>query len=209
MRSILFQILNFFYCLIFPFSITKKGKNCHVIFCDGHSISGKDNKIIFKDGVKLYKCCFTIKGNNNTIIIGNHCIISKTNFWVLGNGNKIEIGDKTTVGRNTEFATLEGTNITIGQDCMFSHDILVRTSDSHSIVNEKGERINKSKDINIGNHCWIGLQCLILKGSSIADNSILAARSMLNKQFEEEGCIIGGAPAKLLKQHINWDRKKL
>lgn len=131
-------------------------------------------------------------------------------FWLSGNNNRIEIGEGTTVGARTEFAALEGTSITIGKDCMFSHDIRLRTSDSHSIVEETtGKRLNHAEDIRIGNHCWVGMQSLVMKGSSLADNSVLSARSLLNKQFADKGCIVGGSPAKILKEHINWDRKKL
>ena len=92
---------------------------------------------------------------------------------------------------------------------MFSHNIRLRTSDSHSIVDSKGNRINYSKNIVVGNHVWVGLESLILKGSVIADNSVVAARATVNKQFEQSGCIIAGAPAKQIKEDINWDRRKL
>ena len=113
------------------------------------------------------------------------------------------------MGHNCEFATLEGTAIVVGEDCMFSHDIRLRTSDSHSIINNEGVRINNAKSISVGNHCWIGMQVLILKGSQVQDNSIVAARALVSKQFDEGCAIIAGMPATIIRTNINWDRKRL
>lgn len=185
------------------------GKGCKLSNCDAHHVRGKGNKVIIADGSKLNNCEFIFKGNNNTVIIGSGCSISHSSFWVSGNCNKIEIGNNTSIGNDCQFATLEGTSISIGEDCMLSHNIRLRTSDSHSIVDDQGNRINFAKDITIGNHVWVGLESLILKGSVIADNSVVAARATVNKQFELPGCVIAGAPAKQIKSNISWDRRKL
>ena len=71
------------------------------------------------------------------------------------------------------------------------------------------KRLNGKIHITIGNHVWVGLECLILKGSIIANNSVIAARATVNKQFEQPGCIIAGAPAKQIKENINWDRNRI
>ena len=186
-----------------------KGKHSFLSFCDGHSIKGGENLIEVEDYAQLSHCRFIIKGSNNRIAIGKSCRLSRTTFWISGDDNEIVLGDGTTVGRNCEFATLEGTKIIVGKDCMFSHDILVRTSDSHSIVDLNGKRINPARDIKIGNHVWVGLQSLILKGTIVADNSVIGARTIVNKRFEEPGCTVAGTPATIIKKGINWDRRKL
>lgn len=206
--NVLNTIGRVYSCLMMPRNVIY-GNNSLISFCDGHSVKGKGNVLKFGDGCQLNHCSFIIKGNKNKVTIGKRCRLSHVTFWISGEGNEIVLGDDTTAGRRTQFATLEGTKILIGSDCMFSHDVLMRTSDSHSIVNSEGIRINHAKDIIIGNHCWIGLQCLILKGSILADNCVLAARSTLNKSVVENGCIVGGVPAKILKTGINWDRKRL
>ena len=213
MQNAIFWIFNFLVitCRL-PIQKSVKfdmGKKSRLVNCDAHSIHGRYNIICVGDKSKLSGCKFVFKGNNNVIRIGNNCQLSKTTFWISGNGNCIEIGNKTTVGNNCQFATLEGTNIKIGEDCMFSHDIYVRTSDSHSILDKDNNRINQSQSISIGNHVWVGLQALILKGSEISDNSVVAARAIVSKKFNEEGCLLVGAPAKIIKEEINWSREKL
>lgn len=52
--------------------------------------------------------------------------------------------------------------------------------------------------ISIGKNCFIGMGSMILAGVSIADNTIVAAGSVVTKSVIEEGTIVGGAPAKLI-----------
>lgn len=194
---------------LFPFTVVNYGSNSICKFCNGRWIKGRNNKIELGDNTSLYKCKFIVKGNNNTIVIGRNCVFNTTTFWISGDNNQIVIGDNTTIGHNCEFATLEGTSIKVGEDCMFSHDVRLRTSDSHSIINTQGLRLNKAKDICIGNHCWVGMQVLVLKGVQIQNNSVLAARSLVSKPFMEGGVIIAGTPATVIKNDINWDRKRI
>lgn len=93
---------------------------------------------------------------------------------------------------------------------MFSNNISVRTTDSHSIIDSSGNRINYALDVYIGNHVWVGLQSLILKGANISDNSIVAARSVVpSSTICEQNCILAGLPAKIIRRNINWCRKRL
>jgi acetyltransferase-like isoleucine patch superfamily enzyme len=80
----------------------------------------------------------------------------------------------------------------------------LHTTDYHKIL-EDGRYTNPPKNIHIGSHCWIGLQCLILKGTSIADNVIVGARSLLNKEFPESNAVIAGNPAGIVKRDVTWD----
>lgn len=210
MRKIIGLLFNFFYNIIIPPpKFTQKGRGNYIRFCNGRFINGKNNRIIINNNCSLNRCQFFISGNNNTIIIGNECRLSKMIFWMQDDNNTIIVGDKTSIGERTGLTTLEGTKIEIGKDCMLSFDISVRTSDSHSIMDENGNRINNAKDITIGNHCWIGSECLILKGTSLGDNSILGARSILTKQYTATNCVLTGAPAKVIRENVNWDRKRL
>ena len=43
-----------------------------------------------------------------------------------------------------------GSNLEIGRDCMFSNNVIVRTSDSHAIYDlHINQRLNKTKSISI------------------------------------------------------------
>lgn len=50
--------------------------------------------------------------------------------------------------------------------------------------------------IRIGNNCFIGQNAIIMYGVTIADNTIVAAGSVVANSFVDEGIIIGGNPAR-------------
>lgn len=193
-------------------------------------INGHSNQIVNMGGF-LQKCNIEICGDNNTIIISPKCYLIETSIKIFGNNNtikldrqvcahygelyieddngEIEIGDNTLITGQTHLAVIEGTKIIIGCDCLFSSNIDLRTGDSHSILDENGKRINKSKDIVVGNHVWIGTKTILLKGSCLADNSILGAGSVLSKAITERNVAVAGNPAQIIKRNINWEKERI
>ena len=171
---------------------------------------GTGNTVIIDEGGSLQNCNISFWGKNCTLHIGRNVNISKNDFWFEDDGGSIFIGDSTTTETGCQFASCEGKKIIIGKDCMLSHDIDIRNTDSHSILNDKGERINPAADIIIGNHVWIGIRSTILKGSVIPSDSVVSAQSMVTASLKAtEHSLIAGIPAKVVKTNISWDRKRL
>lgn len=172
--------------------------------------SGNNNRMLIGNNVRLTNSKILFYGSNNEIIVGDNTDLNGVVFWIEENNNKILIGENTTIEGNTELAACEGTNIEIGKDCMFSHSILVRTTDSHSIIDENNVRINKADNVYIGNHVWVGLQSLILKGSHIPDACVLGARSIVSSSNEiENHTVVVGSPARCVRKKINWLRDRI
>nr|WP_257985630.1 acyltransferase [Bacillus canaveralius] len=172
------------------------------IFGDNNTVRLGDK--CFLNNVKVY-----INGNNNKVIVGNRVALLNTEIYIEDDNNEVIIGDKTTIFGNTHLACIEGKRIIIGNDCMFSSDIVFRTGDSHSIITRNGIRVNESKDIIIGNHVWIGNKVIITKGAYVCDNSIVGTGAIVTKHFNEEGVVLAGNPAKIIKKNINWLRERI
>ena len=172
-------------------------------------IRGKNNSVVFKKGSVFNSCVLRIFGDNNNIVVEENCLLNSGKFWIEDNCGSIWIGDGTTVHGATDFSVIEGTSITVGKDCMFSSNITLRTGDSHSIIDECGNRTNPSESIVIGDHVWFGANVTCLKGTSVPNNTILGTGSLVNKKFEEEGTVIAGCPANIVKEHIGWLRERI
>ncbi len=196
-------------------------------------LKGNDNIFEIDKSAILYNCRFDIDGNNNEIEISEFCILNNVKFHISGDNNKVKLGRRVkfnrggsiyiedynceaVIGENTTFedshiaVTEPNSKIHIGKDCMFANDIDLRTGDSHSIIDSKtNERINYAQNIDIGNHVWIASHVSILKGVHIADNSVVATRAVVTKSFLENNILIGGIPAKKLKENINWDSQRI
>lgn len=174
-------------------------------------ICGNDNYILVGENCNLRKVSFFIRGNGNRIVIGDHCSAYAVQFHIEQDGNEINIGNGTTLhGRDNHaihMAADEGSKILIGKDCMLSHGIQIRSTDSHSIVNMNGDRINPAQNVVIGDHCWIGLQSIILKGTVLGHHCVVGAGAVCSKKYDECNCVLVGNPAKISKGNIDWDRK--
>lgn len=156
--------------------------NCHII------INGNQNKVIIENGVRAIDLAICIENDNNLIYIGK-------NTWING---------------KTELAAIEGTDIKIGDDCLLSANITFRTGDSHSVLDAlTRKRINPSKSIIIGNHVWIGNTVIVFKGSVVGSHSVIGGGSVVTGKTFNEHTAIGGNPARVIKESVDWDYQRL
>lgn len=169
-------------------------------------IDGKENIVVIDEKTRLEKGKIIIQGNKNRIMVGENNYLRNFTIRTNGIGSKIIVGNNVTLGGGCIHA-MEGTIIQIGAGCMLSHDIDIRSGDSHSICNQKTRvKYNNGKDVIIGKHVWIGVRAQILKGVHIADNCVIGASSVVINSMEETNCIIAGYPAKIVKRNIDWER---
>jgi len=147
-----------------------------------------------------------LTGKNNQLIIKNGCNL-RGEIYLRHSGSVIEVGEGTTWVSARCYA-LEGKAIIIGVDCMFSSEIIVRTSDEHPILDDKtGERINAGADVNIGSHVWLGNRVTVGKGAVIAPGCVIGAHSVVSGNLSEPSAIYAGVPAKIKRSGVRWQRK--
>lgn len=152
-----------------------------------------------------------IVGNNNRIIFKDNCRVGeKCSFWMEGNNITIIIGTGTTFTNTVHFCAQEDNSaVYVGNDCMFSNNIIVRTSDSHPIYDlQSKKRINVAQNVVIGNHVWIAPNTKIMKGAVVGDNTIVGSNTIVTKNIPGN-CLVVGAPCKVVKTNVSWTREKV
>jgi acetyltransferase-like isoleucine patch superfamily enzyme len=171
-------------------------------------IIGNNNTIRIGNKSKLCNLTIFMRGNNHILLIDENCILKAGDLWFEDDSNKILIGKGTTIESAQLAVTEVDSTISIGNDCMFSDGIVLRTGDSHAIIDiTKNIKINSAKDIIIGNHVWLGSRSTILKGVFIGDNAIIAAGSVVTKDVDSNS-VAAGIPAKLVKRDVRWERNR-
>ncbi len=123
----------------------------------------------------------------------------------VGKNAELIFGDKFCITAKSEIACFK--KIEFGNNCLLSWDILVMDTDSHPVFDVDGNLLNEDKAIKVGNHVWIGCRSLILKGTEIADDCVIAAQSVLTRKFNKSNCILAGQPAQIVKQNVYRSRK--
>lgn len=173
------------------------------------NLCGTGNEIEIENGTVLYKTKIDLSGSGNVLHIGHNCVIKHAEFVYEDDNNMIEIGNETRMMGRLKAACLEAKKIIIGEGCLFSSQIEIRTSDSHSILNKNRERINCAESISIGDRVWCGQGVYILKGSRIGNDCVIGAGSIVNKNYQDTNCIIAGIPAKIVKRDIAWQKERI
>lgn len=168
-----------------------------------------ENTIIFRKGGIIRNTTICIRGDHNVVEIGEDACINQGDIYIEDHNNRVMIGNGTNLCGKIHLACTEGRSIYFGKDCLCSSEIVVRTGDSHSIVDMSGERINHAEDVVIGDHVWIGYRVLINKGTVIPENTIIGTGAVVTKSFEEPNTVLAGVPAKVVKKDVNWRKERL
>jgi acetyltransferase-like isoleucine patch superfamily enzyme len=188
-----FALLSFFSRLWFPvscaFQNVQRGKGIDVF--GRVIIRSPAGKVVIGDRVQLVSSSWRCSGSailpiklrtfnpSARIVIGERCTMSGVS--ITARTKTIRIGARTQ----------------IGPDCLFMD------SDFHRVWppdrrNEFDDDENDF-DINIGENVWFGARCIVLKGVTIGDNSVIAAGSVVVKSIPAN-CVAAGNPARVVKQ---------
>jgi len=134
-----------------------------------------DSKLIIDGDFSIYAGSFIRLLPHSTLILKGGFINENVQITV---GDTVEIEEGATIGR----------------------DVVIRSYDGHTIDLPD---YNISEPIKIGRHVWIGQGATILKGVTIGDGAIIAARALVTKDVPPQ-CIVGGVPAKVIRENVNW-----
>lgn len=138
-----------------------------------------------------YICCKNIFKS-----IGKNVNIERRAFF--GKGFDLEIGDNSGIGIHCYVPS----DIIIGDNVMMGPHVYIFGGTTH-VFNETSKPIRlqgrtRCKKVVIKNDVWIGRQVIINQGRTISDGTIIAAGSVVTKDFPENS-IIGGNPAQLIR----------
>ena len=143
-----------------------------------------------------------IRLRNSTLrAIGNVDLRPGVTIWAV-NANVV-IGNGTVINGPAEITSRVG--VKIGSHCSIAKDTVIMDCDhhKHALAGEKPEDV--AKEVIIGDHCWIGHNVTILKGVKVGEGSIIAAMSLVTKDVEARS-MVGGVPARKIKENIIWEQ---
>lgn len=87
-------------------------------------------------------------------------------------------------------------HIYIGRNCHIAPNVGLITT-NHDI-HDPSKHV-PGADIRLGDHCWVGMNAVILPGVALGDHTVVAAGAVVTKSFPEGHVVLGGVPAKVIK----------
>lgn len=191
------MIRGFFFSLLSS-SISKHvfvGKNVCIKKKKNLSI-GRNSKL--HDGVKIDAL------SRDGVVLGDNVVLGeRTRIECTGSlsmiGKGVKIGSHSSFGFECFFGAAGG--IIVGDDVIAGEYVRFHSenhnyNDLNVLIRNQGVT---HKGIVVGNNCWIGAGAVFLDGAKIGNGCVVAANAVVRGTFGDN-CVIGGVPAKVLKQ---------
>lgn len=167
----------------------------------------KQAKIYFRGGnisIGIHQgsyglCCratrFCIYDDSEVIINGDCCISRGTNI-IVRYGGRLSISSGFFCNSNCNI--LVNKDISFGNQALLGWDVTVLDSDGHTIKADGVDGLPE-KSINIGAHCWLGAKSTILKGVTLAEDTIVPYGTVCHKSNDDKYVVFAN---KVVKRNI-------
>jgi acetyltransferase-like isoleucine patch superfamily enzyme len=109
---------------------------------------------------------------------------------------RIVIGDCVLISPGCRLSACS--EILIGDGVMMANGVYITDSDWHGIY-DRIARPAEDTPVHIGSNVWLGDHCMILKGVSIGENSVVGAGAVVTKAVPAN-VIVAGNPARVVRQ---------
>lgn len=136
------------------------------------------------------------------LIIEGSAAVGPGARWLIESGSRVTIGNATYFsGWNIIYSTV---GVTVGERCAIGWQTQFLDNDLHELRIE-GNLGRQSGEIVIGDRVWLGSRVTVLKGTTIGSGCVVAAGSVVSGNFSKEACLIGGTPARVIREGVWWN----
>ena len=109
---------------------------------------------------------------------------------------RITLGDLVAV--NNGLLIIAAESVEIGDGCLIGGGVQILDFDAHGVApGERRTSIGRVAPVVLGKNVWVGNGAIILKGTRIGDDSIVAAGAVVAGGEFPGGVIIAGNPARV------------
>lgn len=130
------------------------------------------------------------ENNGGDIVFNGTCILGNSTKISVGPGARLEFGDRNSASAALKLACYK--EITLHDKVRLGWDVTMFDCDFHKMTLLSGGHTDPYRRIEIGENCWIGYSCTILKGTFLPSFTTVSAKTVLNKRYDiPEYCVIG------------------
>ena len=132
------------------------------------------------------------------IKIGKNVTFRRRFSVFIDKGGFLEIGDNVFFNNDCSINVME--KVSIGNDCIFGEGVKIYDH-NHRFRNALEPIKNqgfKTGEIRIGENCWIGSNCIILRKSDLGNSCVIGASAVIEKKIKNNMIIIPNRDYELL-----------
>lgn len=168
-------------------------------------VRGKNNVVRIEDAHHAGAANFVLAGGAR-LTIESRVVFFHLGIHLLAEGATTTIGAGSGFNGSSVITVHERANVAFGAGCLIASDVVIAASDVHKIFDvETGERLNEAGDITLGERVWVSHRATLLKNTSLGDDSVVGASSVVSSAFPPNS-LVAGVPARLIRSGIRWER---
>lgn len=206
----------------FPYSIAKK---LPVFFYGSVKFTNIDGNITIDAPIKTAMIGFGQQYEKSTRHMGiaeitlaghlhfkSNAQFGKDYFLFIAKSGYCEFGNMASLGSTGKIICYD--KIVLGDYARIGFESQLIDTNFHDMKDiENDAKLPMTAPIEIGNYNFISNRVSILKGTKTSDYTTVASNSLCTNDYSklDKNCLIGGVPAKLLRQNISrdWEGEKI
>jgi acetyltransferase-like isoleucine patch superfamily enzyme len=165
------------------------------------TIAGAHTSVVFLEGKSPLFC------RAGRVTIGRRLLFKsrqvRSEFGAT-KGGYLLIGNRVFINQGCKIVAQKF--ISIGDDCLIGDFTSILDSNEHEVSPMSGVR---KEPVTIGRNVWIGRNCILLPGTDIGENSVIAAGSIVTQSIPPN-CLAAGNPARVIREIVvppGWVRR--
>lgn len=140
------------------------------------------------NNIRIGRCFTAIGEPGNRVEIG---------VWGRSQGEgRVEIGECCLMSPGSRISASD--EVVLGDGVMLANGAYITDSDWHQVY-DRMERAPESTPVHIGRNVWLGDGSTVLKGVTIGENSVVAARSVVTRDVPAN-VVVAGNPARVVRE---------
>ena len=144
------------------------------------------------------------ENNGGTIVFKGKALIGNNSSLCVGPNAQVTFGDN--FNATTTFKLVCWNKIVFDYNVRFGWDNLVLDTSFHRLKYLDGGYASKGYGtINIAHDAWVATKCIILANTETQPYTVVATNSLLQKKYNSSFVLLGGSPAKIIKEGIYRD----
>lgn len=124
-----------------------------------------------------------------TLTLADRCVAAAQGLLLVERGASLAIGEHVSLSRGVQIVCHD--HVEIGAETMLANNVMIFDHDhDYRAPGGLSDRLYQKSPIVIGKNVWIGAGTVILRGTTIGDNTVVGAGCVLKGEYPSDSLVI-------------------